>query len=169
MNSFQKNILYSEKINMGTAVSNIGGMIKFSVNILYEQFEEIITEIIYANSEIRLRLNKHNELYEHKCKKYNIKNIKTSGDCLSLAKEFIKTPFDIYDNDLFEFAFVEYSKGKAGFLKLHHLIGDAASIVLICKDIEKGYKELMANKNFVCKHTKTVYEQLSNIKIKKAS
>ena len=169
MNAFQKNILYLEKVNMGTAVSNIGGMIKFSVNILYEQFEEIITKIIYANSEIRLRLNKDNELYEHKCKKYNIKNIKISGDCLLAAKKFMKTPFDIYDNDLFEFAFVEYSGGKAGFLKLHHLIGDAASIVLICKDIEKGYKAILDNKNFICKHTETVYKQLYDIKLKKAS
>ena len=169
MNVFQKNILYLEKVNMGTAISNIGGMINFSVNILYEQFEKIITEIIHANREIRLRLNRENELYEHKCKKYNIKNIKISGDYLSAAKEFLRTPFDIYDNDLFEFAFVEYGRGKAGFLKLHHLIGDAASIVMICKDIEKGYKTLLDNKNFICKHTKTVYRQFSNMKIKKAS
>ncbi len=169
MNNFQKNILYSEKINMDTPVSNIGGMINFSVDILYEQFEKIIVEIIRANSEIRLRLNKNNELYEYKCKKYNIKHIRINGDCLTAAKEFIKIPFDIYDNDLFEFAFVEYSGGKAGFLKLHHLIGDAASIVLICKNIEKGYKALLDNKNFICEHIETVYKQLTDEKIKKAS
>ncbi|MDO4299790.1 MAG: AMP-binding protein [Clostridia bacterium] len=173
MNNFQKNILNTEIAAKGTAVSNIGGIIDFSVNITYKEFCEIITEIIWGTPSLRLRLGDDKELYEELNPCLEIPHIVIEGERCELDKRVSKemrTPFkSIYGSNLFEFAFVEYKGKSAGFLKLHHLIGDAVTIVIICKKIEEGYYKIRNSQVFKCESKAVEYTELSEKQIKNAS
>ncbi len=172
LNNFQKSILSDEMFSRGSAVSNIGGIIDFWEDISYEEFYLIINTVIKATPSLRLRLNRDGLLYETEETAYEIERIVKGSkeEAYTLASELIKKPFpSICDTDFFQFAFIEYEGGRAGFLKLHHLIGDAVSIVIICKKIDECFYKIRRGEAPVCGDVPVVYGSMTEGRFKKAA
>lgn len=173
MNDFQKNILDNEKICGGTAVSNIGGIILFSSDISLEMTQRCVDKAVETIPAIRLRLNKDDELYPvgFTPKKISYTEIKGGYEELRReAEKIISTPFEnIYDCDLFAIGYIKCGEYKAGWLKLHHLLGDAASIVLFCSVMDSLYTaELTGDAAAAAAVPETIYPVMSEKRLDSA-
>ena len=172
MNDFQKNILDNEKICGGTAVSNIGGIILFSSDISFEMTQRCVDKALEAIPAIRLRLNKDDELYPVEYTHKQISCTEINGGYEELRREaekIISTPFEsIYDCDLFDIGYIKCGEYKAGWLKLHHLLGDAASIVLFCSVMDSLYTAELTGKEVSAEVPETVYPSMSEKRLESA-
>lgn len=173
MNDYQKNIINAEKFYAGSAVSNIGGVLSLKVEISDEDCRLIIREIVSKTSALRLKWNGESELCEYEDNEYFAENIRIRGNCadaVQYAERQMKIPFsNLYNSPLFEIKIFTYDTGKVVFLKLHHVLGDAATIGILCKRFEEGYYELLQRKKFVCQDIPVVYPSLSDEDKKKAA
>ena len=173
MNDYQKNILHTQIFYKGTAIANIGGVLSLSVEISYENACVILDEIISKTASLRLRLRVDGELYECEDHDYILESVYINGGyekALAYADDSMKIPFSsIYDTRLFQIQYIEYNSGVMLFLKLHHLLGDAATISLICKRFEQGYYALLYNEEYICSDTPVVYKTPSQETQKKIS
>ena len=163
MNNYQKNIYDMETFYPGTPISNIGGFLKFETHVSYDDIYVILAEIINKNKSLRMRLSHGGHLYESKNEGSYIKKIQLSGDleqAKSYAEKQMQIPFpDIYDSRLFDFRYIEYMDGCLFFLKLHHILGDAATIALLCKEAQAGIDALNKGEDYVCRLAPAVYRE----------
>lgn len=173
MNDYQRNILNTQIFYKDTAIGNIGGILSLSVDISYEDACVILHELIGKTAALRLRLGKDGELYECDDQDYTIECVSISGGyekAFAYAEDSMKIPFSsIYDTRLFEIQYVEYASGVMLFLKLHHLLGDAATIALLCKRFEQGYNALLHNEEYIYVDTPVTYKETSQEARKKIS
>lgn len=173
MNHYQKNILNTEYCFPNTAVANIGGILRIAVDINYNDSSSIVREVVRKTTSLRLRLNWQGELYEYPKEHYDMKYSKIHGryqDAFGYAQSQMSVPFaSIYDCDLFQFEYIEYDEGCAIFLKLHHLLGDAASVSLICKKVDDGYRSLQKGETYQCDDTAVVYQEASKADLQEAA
>lgn len=165
MNDYQRNILNMEYCFPGTAVANIGGILRADVPFDYEQCVRIVREVVEKTDALQLRLNDRDELYQYKEENYTLDRVVIDGDSSAAdayARKKMSTPFDsIYDHRLFLFEYLEYRGGCGIFLRLHHLLGDAASVAWICKKVDDGYRCLQQGKEHLCDSKDTIYPELT--------
>ncbi len=165
MNYYQRNILNMEYCFPDTAVANIGGILKAAVSFDYEQCVRIIREIVKKTAALRLRLNDRDELYQYEEGNYTLERVVIDGDyqeAYAYAQEQMSIPFEsVYDHRLFLFEYIEYHGGCGIFFKLHHLLGDAASVSWICKKVDDGYRCLKEGKEHLCESKATVYQEIT--------
>ncbi len=165
MNDYQRNILNAQLFYKDTAIENIGGVLAFSVEISYEDVCAILGEMIAKTASLRFRLGKDGEFYEWDDRGYTVENVLISGDyekAVAYAESRMRMPFSsIYDTRLFELQYIAYDSGAMLFLKLHHLLGDAATIAILCKRFEQGYYALLQYGVYTCQDTPVVYRTAS--------
>ena len=150
MNNYQKNVLSMEYFFRDTAVANIGGVIRFEVKAEYEDFLVIVQEMVRKTPSLRLRLNREKELYEYPEEEYILPRTVIHGgyeEAFAYAEKQMQTPFSsVVDGRLFQIEYIGYDDGCAILCKLHHLIGDAASIGVLCQKADEGYRALCEGK-----------------------
>lgn len=168
MNDYQIKVLNSEMFFERSAISNIGGTLILLEDISYSVCYQILHEMICKLTGLRLQLNRKMELYEHKEDDYDISRVYIKGgfdEAMEYVQNSMKIPFaQLYDNPLFDIQIIEYNNGKMIFLKLHHLLGDAASISILCKLFDDGVNAIREGRVYKCEDVSAVYTPISNEK-----
>jgi|GEM_PF-4547977 len=69
----------------------------------------------------------------------------SDAEVFDTINNWIRTPFELYDCNLYEFKRIRMNDGcVGGFLKLHHIIGAAWTISLICNQLINVYEGLIS-------------------------
>lgn len=133
----QMGIYYTEKLYPGTSIGNVAATLKIKENLDFDILEQAINELIKNNDALRIKIREiDNEVFQY-ISQYEYKKIDLFdfSDC-DLDKmykwdtEQTRTPFNIYDSELFYFALLKISESEVGiYSRMHHLISDGWSVV----------------------------------------
>jgi hypothetical protein len=150
----QKRIWYTEQFYPGTSISNLGGIAKLKSEKGIDQrlLMEAIHHIVVANESMRLRMELDDDgevsQYVAPYEKFDIEwfDYTETGNIRAImewAQLEVRKPFLLYGNRLFHFAVFTISTSECWFFaKVHHLIADGISIVLLGNQIVDHYLEL---------------------------
>lgn len=146
----QKRIWYTEKFYQGTGIGNISATIKIIENVDCQLLEKAINIMIEKNDGLRLRITERDGqvmqyISEYKYAKLDFFDFRRGSieDLYEWEKKQACTPFILEDSDLYYFAIVKVTDNEAYmFMKLHHLINDGWTMVMLTNKILKCYNDL---------------------------
>lgn len=148
----QKRIWYLENLYPGTALNNLGGVIRFSGSIDMDILEESIHRLIGMHEGIRLQIclvNGEPRQYVAAPEGVRIRRIDFSEldhphkKLREWAEAELRRPMPLYDCSLFDLALIKISLREYGyFLKVHHVIADGWSLALFSQQVAAIYREL---------------------------
>lgn len=148
----QKRIWYSEQLISKTGILNIILTFKNKTQLDFNILENAINLFIKNNEALRTRLVNFDGEIKQYFKKYEPIKIEHFNFYLNKDEEdsfisnIVNKTFNIYNSELFYFATIKYADGKYGFLsKTHHIISDAWTCGLICKEIINYYDNIKNN------------------------
>jgi len=147
----QQRILYTEKFHQNTSIGNIVSTVTVKGEIDYQLFNQAINIMIQKNEGLRLRIfEKDGQVrqYISEYKHVNVDFLDFSYYKLKDIKEWetkqAQTPFVLEESDLYYFALVKISDKQAYlFMKVHHIITDAWSMVMLANKILGHYNGLI--------------------------
>jgi len=150
----QKGIWYTEKMYPGTSIGVISATFKIHGNINYDFLDKAINLVIQKNDATRIRIvEKSGEPFQYilPYKYSKIELIDFSNDDIGKVYEWdtaqAQTPFDTSNYELCKFYLLRIDKDFGGFfIKIHHTLADAWSIILIANQTIKFYDDLMKSK-----------------------
>jgi amino acid adenylation domain-containing protein/thioester reductase-like protein len=156
----QKRIWYSEKKYPGVGAANLVYLVKFDFKVDNTVLESAINAVIRAHDGIRMRITEQNEegtvrpcqhLEPHTDKRFDVLDFQTPGGTTKLkdwAIDQTSQPFELLNSDLFYFALLRHDDGKSGYyMKLHHIISDGGTLLLLLRDIRNTYFRMLAGKD----------------------
>ncbi|TDF92724.1 non-ribosomal peptide synthetase [Paenibacillus piri] len=150
----QKRIWYTEQFYPGTSISNLGGFAKLKSKEGIDSLllMDAIRHFIRLNDSVRLRLmpdsgeEPRQYVAEYRHVDIDWLDYSTIGDtdaAMDWGQAQARTPMPLYDHDLFYFAVVKISNTESWFFaKVHHVICDGISMVLLTNQIIDLYLEL---------------------------
>ncbi len=153
----QKGIWYTEKLYNGTSINIISGTLKIKGDIDFRLLEKVINLIIEKNDALRIRImGKDGEAKQYICE-YEYGKIdfldfrkKDLNDMYNWESEKSREPINIIESDLFYFAMIKVNDTEAGvYIKMHHLICDAWTMIHICNNIIKYYNCLKSGSRII--------------------
>ncbi len=149
----QKRVWYTEKINTGLAINNIGGPVIITGDVDYDILEAAINLFIEQNEVIRLRIiEKDGEAYQYvgayEAVKFQFVEFRQKNEpqeeLIKWADKEIRQAFELYNQPLYYFVFFKLSDNKGGYLvKLHHIIADGWSVNILMDQITNNYLKLL--------------------------
>ncbi len=140
-----------EQFYKGTSINVITGYIKINEKVDFNLLEKSIKTLIqntdifgmhisYKNDHLTQILTKPKEEIIRKV------DLKNSEDFENLQNTVATTPFDIFNDDLFEFTLFKFPDGTGGAIgRFHHIICDAWAMSLIITRIMSIYENLVNN------------------------
>ena len=132
-----------EKMFPNTSIGVIAGTLKLRGNIDYPLLQKAISIYVENNDTLRLRFREvdgepRQYWSEYVPKEINIYDFSSSGreEIYRWDTKKTRTPFPLTDSDMYEFCIIRLSNHEAGiYMKFHHLICDAWSIVNVANDL----------------------------------
>lgn len=140
----QNLILFTEKY-YNSNINNIIGIIEFLEEIDIKQLKKAINILINKNDSMRTRMFlKGTKLVQSiiDFKEYNIEVIETENED-EYIKSVIDKPFNILEDNLYEFKVIKNNKNVKLIGKIHHIISDAWSASLMISEIVDIYSKLI--------------------------
>lgn len=140
-----------EQFYKGTSINVITGFIKINETVNFHLFNDAI-EILIKNTDIfGMHLSYENGeltqvLTTPKNKGVRIINVSSKEDLENLQNTIAKTPFNIFEDDLFDFTIFRLPDNTGGVIgRFHHIICDAWATSLIITRIMTIYQNLLNN------------------------
>ena len=150
----QINILNLERTLRGTSVNNISTTIRISGRVDFHVLGQSIQLVLESDPSLRTRLTEENgEIVQYHAP-YTKENFSVY-DFTNTSREGIENweravtheLIPIMDGPLYRFVLFRDGETSGGILvKLHHIIADGWSQILLCNKIGKTYLELLAGK-----------------------
>ncbi len=147
----QKAIWYMEKVYPKTSIGIIAGNIKIIDTVNVELFEKAINLLIAQNEALRIRLiDEDGEPFqfvkEYEFEKIDFFDFSYDGglnDSYDWEDEKTQEPFEVLEGKLYYFAILKRNENEfVYFMKTHHLISDAWSMVIIINEVVETYYKL---------------------------
>ena len=150
----QQNILNLERALAGTSVNNISTTVKIKGRLDFDVLLDSINKVIENDSTLRIRLTNTQDGYMQ----YRVPYVKEEFpiyDFTNTSNEGIEnweiavTREAIFQEDapLYRFVLFRDSESSGGILvKLHHIIADGWSQIMLCNKIAKLYLEFLSGK-----------------------
>lgn len=147
----QRGIWYTEKMYPDTSIGIIAATLKIRGNINYDILDKAINLVIKKNDSFRTGIKEidgepcqYVMPYEYK----KIELIDFSGEDIEKMYDWdtaqAQTPLDIKNNELCKFYLLKISDDFGGFfIKIHHTLADAWSIILFGNQTINFYDDLM--------------------------
>lgn len=149
----QKSIWYMEEFFKGSNINNICGNITINEVVDFNKLKEAINIFIHSNDCFNIRIILDNNIpKQYLCEfgnlDFDIININSKDEIISIEKEMVSQTFNIIDSPLFVFKLFKLPNGHGGVvMNIHHIISDAATIAIISTGVAKIYSNLMKNFN----------------------
>ncbi|WP_160647979.1 non-ribosomal peptide synthetase [Chengkuizengella marina] len=150
----QKRVWYIDRLNTGSPIHNIGGILKIFGKIDLQKLERAIRILIEQNDSLRIRFIERNGeplqyISEYKeTDTIDYKDFSSENNSIehfnSWTKKVFQENFDLINNKLYYFCIYKLTEDEYGFLlKMHHLISDGWTMNLIEAQINEAYTQLM--------------------------
>ncbi|MDD3894069.1 MAG: amino acid adenylation domain-containing protein, partial [Syntrophomonadaceae bacterium] len=149
----QKGIWYTEKFYPGTGIANVIGTFRLRQSINFDVLTQTLNFVIANNDGMRLRICETptgpvQYVADHFDRQFMLRDFSNEKDKEAGFNRWIdeqrRIPLDINDADLFEFIFLKFSKDEGGlYLKAHHTISDAWTMVLLGNQVNDYYFQLL--------------------------
>ncbi|HHU63230.1 MAG TPA: amino acid adenylation domain-containing protein [Clostridiales bacterium] len=157
----QQRIWYTEKFFPGTSIGNIAGTFRIKGALDYQLLEKTINIIIKENEALRLHIVEKDGKPMQYIKEYENKKIDfydfsgySDEEIEKWAVKQAQTPFILEDSELYYFAIIKINDNKTAiFMKIHHLVVDAWSIVQLTNKIIQYYNALKEGKEISLDNT----------------
>ena len=140
-----------EQFYKGTSINVITGFIKINETVNFHLFNDAI-EILIKNTDIfGMHLSYENGeltqvLTTPKNKGIRLINVSCKEELENLQNTIAKTPFNIFEDDLFDFTIFKLPDNTGGVIgRFHHIICDAWATSLIITRIMTIYQNLLNN------------------------
>ena len=148
----QNSIWYLEKLNPGTGICNIASTLKIEAAFDNEIMSQALNHMIQHNEGLRLRFCEHNGVpmqYVSEYRPIKFESFDFPDHCQTELFKWDQAqnniPFEIMDSELFYFAFVRSNPDYYGiYIRIHHLISDAWSIVQMANEVLSSYDLLIS-------------------------
>lgn len=145
---YQRNIIYMTERYADTPIANIGGLDCYRRKISYDMAADIFQKMVELHPVMRLRLQKDGTFYLKPYEKiripyYDMKEY-TEDEIIAMAEQWMKEIIPMYDHDLYDLRYIEGADRSYAFSKLHHVIGDGLTFVLMVKEEEQMQELLLA-------------------------
>lgn len=151
----QKSIWLTEQFFQGTCVNNICGTVIIDDIVNFEKLKEAINIFVKDNDSfrIKLRYNSSNEIeqYFSDFSEFNINICTLNSDIelLDLENKMVNIPFELIENNLFNFNMFKFENRHGGFvLTAHHLISDACTAGLLASKVINIYSSLLKESTY---------------------
>ena len=150
----QQNILNLEHVLAGTSVNNISTTIRIVGRMDFAALQQSIALIIEKDPSLRTRLVEENGTVQQYHAPFE-KEIFSVYDFSNTSKEGIENwenavtreLIPLFGGPLYRFVLFRDSENSGGVLvKLHHIIADGWSQIMLCNKIGRNYLELLAGK-----------------------
>lgn len=150
----QRNLLFMEQFNPGTSLGVIAGTVTLcDETIDIDILKKSINCLIKNNDGLRLRFSQVNGIPMQYVTEYSEVDIdffdfsnSSAEDYFSWEERGARTPFEIFDNQLFYFAILKRNSEISFYMKLHHLISDGWTITLMANEIIDNYTKILNRK-----------------------
>ena len=157
----QKNVWDLEQSYPGTSINHIATTVRISGQVDLTALQKTIQLIIEADSSLRIRIGLQNNqpvqyYVPYEPERFDVFDFSLSGEeGISRWEEAsAKDVMDCVDKPLYRFWIFHAGENEGGVLfKLHHLISDGWSQVMLCNKIQKTYLELLAGKESTLEKT----------------
>ncbi len=148
----QKSIWLTEQFYKGTAVNNICGTVLIDEEIVFDKLIDAINIFIRDNDSFRIHIvldkdgNAKQYFGDYSPSEFTVVTLQDQNELSNLEHEMANIPFDIFDNNLYNFQLFKFKDNKGGFvLNTHHLIADACTAGIIASKIVNIYSSLIKN------------------------
>ena len=150
----QHNILNLEKSLPGTSINNISTTIRIQGNLDFALLQESLHRVLESDSSLCTRLvQKDGEIMQYH-KPYVREDFpvydfgSTSQDGIQNWETAVtREPIPYMDGPLYRFILFRDGEGSGGLLvKIHHIISDGWSLIMLCNKIAQTYLELIDGK-----------------------
>ena len=150
----QKRIWYNEQIHPNTSLYNIGGMVRIKGKIDYGLLEQAIQLFIKKNEGLRLRIIQQQGeplQYVHPFDPTPLQflDFSESQDPVDEADKWAEAEFQkptpLEKRPLYKFVLLKIKEDESAyFVKLHHIVADGWTILLMTDQISGFYQRLKA-------------------------
>ena len=150
----QQNIWNLERALPGTSVNNISTTVRIKGNLDFPILQESINLVLEKDSSLRTRLTirdgmpvQYHAPYEREdFPVYDFSNTSREG-IKNWETAVTREPICLEENPLYRFVLFRDGESSGGLLiKLHHIIADGWSQILLCNRIGQTYLELLEGK-----------------------
>ncbi len=146
----QKGIWYTEKLYPNTSIGIIAATLKIQGDVDYDLLEKAINYAIKKNDTFRIKIveiegNPYQFITPFK---YQSIELVDFSDCAieemyEWDTKQAQTPLDINNLEFLKFYFIKMGKNYGGFfIKIHHILADAWSIIILANEVMKFYNDL---------------------------
>ncbi len=148
----QKGLWYTEQFYPGTAIGNIVASTSLKEDMDYNKLSKAVNLFIKKHEGMRLRLTDDKlepkqYVAKHQDKEFELIDFSERGGRDAFYKWAdiqAKVPFELINSDLFYFCFFKISENEGGaFVRTHHLISDAWTMLLMCNEIGSLYNKII--------------------------
>jgi len=151
----QRGIWYTEKLYPGTSIGVIAATLKIYGNVDYALLEKALNYVIEKNDAFRTKIV---EIDGNPCQfitPYQYRKIELVDFSNRAIEEMYewdtrqaRTPLDINNLEFCKFYLIKIGKNQGGFfIKIHHTLADAWSIILFGNEVMKFYNDLKNSEN----------------------
>ena len=147
----QQRIWYTEKLHPGTGMWNNAGTVKIKGALNFELLGRALNLFIENNEAMRLRITEvdgkpYQYVREHEEQTFDYLDFSHTGTqgLFEWDSTQSQSHMPVLERDLYYFAFVRLGEDEGGlYAKIHHLISDAWTIVMVCNQVMEIYDNLL--------------------------
>lgn len=149
----QNNIYMVEKFQSGTSINIIAGKLNIKTGFNSKIWNKLLNKLVEDNDALRIKIHEEKNKVYQTVSKYEPEKFEYIDMSNSTEKEIesymyanIHIPFKFNDSKLYDFKMIK-CKGKSGciFMKFHHIITDAWSLMQIINQLVAMYDEYLNN------------------------
>ena len=152
----QQRIYYTERLHPGTSMWNNAGTIKIRGFLDFELLERAVLSYVRDNPSLRLRITERDGvpmqyISDEIPAKLDIMDFSARGTAWLYEWDTMmsQSPTPMMDSKLYYFALVRLGETEGGiYVRVHHLISDALSLVMLSSRIMENYQALLDSRPF---------------------
>ena len=124
---------------VGGSIAVICGSILFTTKYEMGKLKRAVNELIRLNDALRIKVTEidgtvNQEFMDYREKDTEVLAFDSKSDLSAYAEEFAKIPLDLF-GDLCEFKIISLPDQSGVLIRLHHIIGDAWTLSLLCNQL----------------------------------
>lgn len=150
----QKSIWLTEQYYKGTQINNIAGTLFIEEPVNFDLLKLAVNKFLEYNDGMRIKLKYDNTnlikqyVADYTPANFIVAELNNANELKDFEQKVANEPFEIINNNLFEFNFFKFPNTTGGFVaKFHHLICDAWTMSITTNGIISIYNNLLHNKN----------------------
>lgn len=166
----QKGIWYTEKLYSGTSIATISATLKLYGDIDYQILDKAINHAVQKNDAFRTKIIEidnvpYQYLTDHQYQPIEFVDFNELGveKMFEWDTGIAQSPLDLANLEFYKIYILKIDQNSCGFfLKIHHTLADAWSIILFANEVMKSYDALKSSQSMDDKKYPSYLEYLKS-------